>query len=79
MIDSLQNALSSLEQISPELQEEAATYIEALVEALKLASVIQSCTGEEAGQGLADIQWPDLLAALSNLPGVTYADLEQLQ
>ena len=79
MIDRLQNALSSLEQLPPEAQEEAATYIEALVEALKLVSVIQSQVDQEAGQGLANIQWSDLLSALSNLPEVTSADLEQLQ
>jgi len=78
MIDRLHNALLSLEQLSAEAQEEAAIYIEALVEALKLASIIQSHTGNEAGQGFADIQWQDLLGALSNLPDTMRDDLEPL-
>lgn len=69
MIDRLHNALSGLEQLSPEAQEEAATYIEALVEALKLASMIQSHTGGESGQGLTNVQWQDLLGALSGSAG----------
>ena len=78
MIDRLHNVLLSLEQLSAEAQEEAATYIEALVEGFKLASIIQSQAGDEASQGLANIQWQDLLGALSNLPDTTRNDLDQL-
>lgn len=70
MIDRLHNALSGLEQLTPEAQEEAATYIEALVVGLKLASMIQSHIGDEAGQeGAASVQWQDLLGALSGAAG----------
>jgi hypothetical protein len=74
MIDRLHNALSCLEQMSPEAQEEAATYIEALVEALKLALIIQSRTrgeGEDSAlslSGPADVQWQDLLRGWNGLP-----------
>jgi hypothetical protein len=50
MIDRLRDAVSGLEQMSPEVQEEAATYIEALVEALKLALMIQSRAGDGGGE-----------------------------
>ena len=50
MTDRLRNALSSLEQLPPQAQEEAATYIEALVEAFKLALTIQSYTKDAPSQ-----------------------------
>jgi hypothetical protein len=64
MINRLHSVLSGLEQLSPEAQEEAATYIEALVEALKLASMILSHTRDESGQGATDVQWQDLFRSV---------------
>lgn len=42
MIDRLHDALPYLEHLSPEAQEEAATYIEALAEVLKHTSIIRN-------------------------------------
>ena len=68
MIDRLHDALPYLEHLPPEAQEEAATYIEALVESLKLASKIHAQTRDVLSQGPTDVQWQDPFGAWSDLP-----------
>jgi len=79
MIDRLHGALPYLEHLPPEAQEEAATYIEALVEALRLASVIHSHTGDVPSQEPTDVQWQDPFGAWSDLPDTMLDELDQLR
>jgi hypothetical protein len=85
MIDRLHDALPYLEHLPPEAQEEAATYIEALVEALTLASITHSHTTDvhrDSALRLSeptDVEWPDPFGAWSDLPDTMLDDLDQLR
>jgi hypothetical protein len=79
MIDRLHDALPYLEHLPPETQEEAATYIEALIETLKFASVmhphIKSVQDEESISEL----WQDPFGAWSDLSDTMLDELYHLR
>jgi hypothetical protein len=79
MIDRLHDALPYLEHLPPEAQEEAATYIEALVEALKLASMIHVHTRDVPSEKSISAQWQDPFGAWSDLPDTMLDELDQLR
>jgi hypothetical protein len=80
MIDRLHNALLSLEHLSPEAQEEAATYIEALVEALRHASLVHARSRDVPREGaVVSVQWQDPFGAWSDLPDTMLDELDQLR
>ena len=79
MIDRLHDALPYLERLPPEAQEEAATYIEALVEALTLASMTHSHATDVPNQELTNVEWQDPFGAWSDLPDTMLDDLDQLR
>ena len=76
MIKRLHNILPSLEHLPPEAQEEAATYIEALVEALQHTSMRTTSSKQ---QEASDAVWQDPFGAWSDLPDTMLDDLEQLR
>ena len=79
MIDRLQDILPYLEHLPPEAQEEAATYIEALAEALGrrpfLSGHIQSVPHKRESLE----QWEDPAGAWSDLPDTMLEELDQLR
>jgi hypothetical protein len=79
MIDRLQAVTQYLEHLPPEAQEEAAIYIEALVEALGYTSIIHTQAEEQSSQHLATSQWQDLFSAWSDLPDTMLDELDQLR
>lgn len=79
MIDRLHNILPYLEHLPPEAQEEAATYIEALIEALKLGSTIHTQTRDVSSKEPTGVQWQDPFGAWSDLPDTMLDDLDQLR
>jgi hypothetical protein len=79
MIDRLHNALSYLEQLPPEAQEEAATYIETLVEAWRLALITDSHAEEVPSQEPTNVEWQDPFGAWSDLPDTVLDDLDQIR
>ncbi len=79
MIDRLHDALPFLEHLPPEAQEEAATYIEALAEALKYTSMIRTQSTDVSGQKLRNAPWQDPFGAWSDLPDTMLDDLDQLR
>lgn len=76
MTDRLQNALSHLEHLPPEAQEEAAIYIEALAEVLGHASIVHTQTGDTPSQQITNSQWQDPFGAWSDLPDTMLDDLD---
>jgi hypothetical protein len=79
MIARLHNVLLSLEHLPPEAQEEAVTYIEALVEALRHASVVHARTRDVSGEKSISAQWQDPFGAWSDLPDTMLDELNQLR
>jgi hypothetical protein len=79
MIDRLHNVLPYLEHLPPEAQEEAATYIEALIEALKLGAMVHAQTKDVSSQEPTGVQWQDPFGAWSDLPDTMLDDLDQLR
>ncbi len=80
MIDRLYNVIPSLEYLPPEAQEEAATYIQALVEALRHTSVIDASTKDVPDEEEAtSMQWQDPFGAWSDLPDTMLDELDQLR
>ena len=80
MIDRLNDALPYLEHLPPEAQEEAATYIEALAEALKHTSMKQAQTRDIQGQQeSANTSWQDPFRAWSDLPDTMLDELDRLR
>jgi hypothetical protein len=75
----LYNAILSLEHLSPEAQEEAATYIESLVEALRHASVVHAHTRAVPRGEAISAQWQDPFGAWSDLPDTMLDELDQLR
>ncbi len=80
MIDRLQDALSYLEHLPPEAQEEVATHIEALAEALiRHRSTIRTQSQYASNQEIAGLQWQNLFGVWSDLPDTMLDDLDQLR
>jgi hypothetical protein len=81
MIDRLQNVLPYLEHLPPEAQEEAATYIAALTEALEFESLMSDRKNKkplrqqiEAGE-----PWEDPAGAWRDLPDTLLKELDDLR
>ena len=79
MIDRLHSTLPSLEGLSPEAQEEAATYIKALVEALGHVSVVRAHTRDVPSKKPIGVQWQDPFGAWSDLSDTMLDELDQLR
>jgi hypothetical protein len=79
MIDRLQNVLPYLEHLPPEAQEEAATYIAALTEALEFESLVPGRKRPTLEQIEAVEQWEDPAGAWRDLPDTLLEDLDQLR
>jgi hypothetical protein len=77
MIDRLQNVLPQLEHLPPEAQEEAATYIAALAEALEFESLASS-RKRPARRRIGE-PWQDPAGAWSDLPDTLLEDLDHLR
>jgi hypothetical protein len=79
MIDRLQDVLPYLEQLPPEAQEEAATYIEALAEALERGAYAPGRVrpNPRATESMED--WQDPAGAWSDLPDTMLDELDQLR
>lgn len=77
MIDRLHDILPSLEHLPPEAQEEAATYIEALAEALQHASMLHKKTGKALSQESGNVQWQDPFGAWRDLPDTMLDELDR--
>jgi hypothetical protein len=75
MIERLRDVLPNLEYLSPDDQEEAATYIEALVEALQLAAK-RDVPPRKKSLGA---QWEDPFGAWSDLPDTMLDELDRLR
>ncbi len=79
MIDRLHDILPYLEQLPPEAQEEAATYIEALAEALDREAFVFGCT-RRVPQEIEPMEtWTDPAGAWSDLPDSMLEELDQLR
>jgi hypothetical protein len=79
MIDRLHNALHRLEHLPPEAQEEAAIYIEALVETLRRVSVVHASARDVSGEKSIGAQWQDPFGAWNDLPDTMLDELDQLR
>lgn len=79
MIDRLHEILPSLEHLPPEAQEEAATYIAALVEALQRQSKLRTQAGAAPSQETADVERQDLFGVWSDLPDTMLDELDRLR
>lgn len=79
MIDWLHDILPSLEHLPPEAQEEAATYIEALAEALQRASRFRTQAGVASSQKPVNVEWQDPFGAWSDLPDTMLDELDRLR
>ena len=76
MIDRLQDILPYLEQLPPEAQEEAATYIESLTEAFKHKDLASGRIQHEFQS--AEI-WEDPAGAWRDLPDNMLEELDQIR
>ena len=76
MINRLQDVLPYLEQLPPEAQEEAATYIESLAEAFKHESPAHGRIQREIQSAES---WEDPAGALRDLPDNMLEELDQLR
>jgi len=79
MIDSLHNVLSHLECLPPEAQEEAATYIAALTEALERKFFVLHGLYSVPPQIKSEEPWEDPTGAWYDLPDTLLEDLDQLR
>ena len=79
MIDSLQNVLSHLESLPPEAQEEAATYIVALAEALERKFFVLNRIHSVPPQIKPEEPWEDPAGAWRDLPDTLLGVLDQLR
>lgn len=72
--------LLNLGYLPPEAQEEAATHIQALVEALRHTSVIYVSKKDVPDEEEAtNVQWQDPFGAWSDLPDTMLDELDQLR
>lgn len=74
MIDRLQDVLPYLEQLPPEAQEEAATYIEALAQVLR-----KHGTPNQTQERQIEEPWEDPAGAWSDLPDTMLDELDMLR
>jgi hypothetical protein len=79
MIDRLQDILPSLEHLPPEAQEEAATYIEALMEALEHEASLPDRIHAVSSEKESMEQWEDPAGAWRDLPDSLFEELDQLR
>ena len=79
MIDRLQDVLPYLEQLPPEAQEEAATYIEALAEALEREVYSPGSVRPIPQERESMEDWQDPAGAWSDLPDTMLEELDQLR
>jgi hypothetical protein len=79
MIDRLQDILPHLEQLPPEAQEEAATYIEALAEALEREAFAPGHVRPVPQERESIEDWEDPAGAWSDLPDDILEELDQLR
>ena len=79
MIDRLQDVLPYLEYLPPEAQEEAATYIESLAEALENESLAPGRLQRGPNEMQSAEQWEDPAGAWSDLPDDMLEELDQLR
>jgi hypothetical protein len=79
MIDRLYKILPSLEHLPPEAQEEAATYIEALVESLQRSSKLHTQASTIPHQEPVNEEWQDPFGAWSDLPDTMLDELDRLR
>ncbi len=79
MIDRLHNVLPHLEHLPPEAQEEAATYIEALAEALEHEAFVSSNIRRVPREIQPVEQWEDPAGAWRDLPDTMLEELDQLR
>lgn len=79
MIDRLQEILPHLAHLPLEAQEEAAIYIEALLEALESEAFAPGRARSILREGESIAQWEDPAGAWSNLPDTLLDDLDQLR
>lgn len=79
MIDHVQNVLPYLEHLPPEAQEEAATYIAALTEALEFESLVPGHKRLAPQQIETVEQWEDPAGAWRDLPDTMLEELDDLR
>ena len=79
MIDRLQDVLPYLEHLPPEAQEEAATYIEALAEALEREAFVLGRSRSAPYERESVEQWEDPAGAWSDLPDTMLEELDRLR
>ncbi|MBV9707071.1 MAG: hypothetical protein JO125_06660 [Chloroflexi bacterium] len=79
MIDRLHNVLPHLEHLPPEAQEEAATYIEALAEALEYETFVSGSIGSFPREIQPMEQWEDPAGAWHDLPDTMLEEFDQLR
>jgi hypothetical protein len=79
MIDHLHDALSYLEQLPPEAQEDVASYIEALVEALGRETFVPSHPRRVPPEIQLTKQWEDPAGAWSDLPDTMLEELDRIR
>jgi len=79
MIDRLQNVLPHLEHLPPEAQEEAATYIAALTEALEFESLVLDRKRSVPREIASVEQWEDPAGAWHGLPDTLLEELDHIR
>ncbi len=79
MIERLQDILPYLEHLPPEAQEEAATYIEALAEALERGAYASDNSKFARRERETMEEWEDPAGAWSDLPDTMFEELDQLR
>ncbi len=79
MIDRLHEVLPYLEHLSPEAQEEAASYIEALAEAFERADFVLGRIRRIPRKIEPAERWEDPAGAWSDLPDTMLDDLDQIR
>lgn len=79
MIDRLHDLLPYLEQLPPEAQEEAATYIEALAETFEREALAPGHIQRVPDEMPLEESWEDPAGAWHDLPDTMLEDLDQLR
>jgi hypothetical protein len=79
MIDRLHDVLPHLEHLPPEAQEEAATYIEVLAEALERQAFVHGRIRRVPHEIQPTEHWEDPAGAWSDLPDTMLEELDQLR
>jgi hypothetical protein len=79
VIDRLHDVLPYLEQLPPEAQEEAASYIEALAEALEREAFVRGRIQHVPREIQLTESWEDPVGAWHDLPDTMLEELDQLR